>query len=51
MKYGYNYFLDFVPSNVVKFSYAASFALDGWLYTSKQTRRIKNYCQLLKGFL
>lgn len=49
MKYGYNYFLDFVPSNVVKFSYAASFALDGWLYTSKQTRRIKKLLSTFKG--
>lgn len=42
MKYGYNYFLDFVPPNVVKLSYAASFGLSEWLYNASQTSRIKD---------
>lgn len=45
--YGYNYFLDFVPSNVIKFSYAASFGINQWGYSGKQTLTIK---QLLKSF-
>lgn len=27
-----NYFLDFVPNNIIKFSYAASFGVDKWEY-------------------
>ena len=41
MNYGYNYFLDFVPKNVIKLSYAASFGLSEWHYNSSQTSRIK----------
>jgi len=41
MNYGYNYFLDFVPDNVIKISYAASFGLNEWQYTPQQTLIIK----------
>ena len=41
MGYGYNYFLDFVPKNLKKLSYAASFGLSEWGYTEKQTKIIK----------
>lgn len=43
MKFEYNYFLDFVPDNVIKASYAASFGLSDWLYTLEQTTNIKKY--------
>ena len=41
MGYGYNYFLDFVPAEVRKLSYAASFGLSNWEYSDEQTDRIK----------
>lgn len=47
MSYGYNYFLDFVPAGVKKFSYAASFGLSTWDYTPEQTEKIR---ELLKDF-
>ena len=47
LNFGYNYFLDFVPENVVRFSYAASFGLSEWNYTIEQTLHIKD---LLKNF-
>ena len=47
MRFGYNYFLDFVPHNVKKISYAASFGLSTWNYTQDQTEKIK---ELLAGF-
>lgn len=47
LKFGYNYFLDFVPSSVKRISYAASFGLSGWRYTPLQTDHIK---QLLTQF-
>lgn len=47
MRYGYNYFLDFVPDNILKISYAASFGLSEWYYTSLQTQQIR---ALLKRF-
>lgn len=47
LNYGYNYFLDFVPDNVLKLSYAASFALPIWKYCSEDTLKIQN---LLKRF-
>lgn len=40
LNYGYNYFLDFVPNHVLKIAYAASFGLDTWMYSNKQTTRI-----------
>ncbi len=45
--YGYNYFLDFVPDDIRKLSYAASFGLSKWEYTKEQTTYIK---QLLSTF-
>jgi len=46
-KYGFNYFLDFVPSDVIKFSYAASFGVSTWGYSTRQTKKIR---RLLKSF-
>ena len=43
MKYGYEYFGDFVPSGVRKIAYAASFGLSEWAYTQSQTEQIINY--------
>lgn len=42
-----NMYLDFVPDNVLKISYAASFGTDEWEYTSEQTTKFKN---LLRRF-
>lgn len=39
-KYGYNYFLDFVPEGVRKVSYAASFGLSNWNYDLEETKKI-----------
>ncbi len=39
--FGYNYFLDFVPKDVKKMSYAASFGLSEWEYTLDETANIK----------
>lgn len=47
MMYGYNYFLDFVPTGIRKMSYAASFGLRNWEYDREQTSRIK---QLVSEF-
>lgn len=41
LAYGYNYFLDFVPNGIKRFSYAASFGLSSWNYNPEQTQRIK----------
>lgn len=49
MNYGYNYFLDFVPKNVVKLSYAASFGLSEWHYNSSQTAKIKKLLSEFRG--
>lgn len=49
MKFGYNYFLDFVPDNVIKISYAASFGLNKWYYTAEQTEKIKNLLSKFKA--
>lgn len=49
MKYGYNYFLDFVPENVIKASYAASLGLSEWYYTPKQTKKISELLNMFKG--
>ena len=49
MNYGYNYFLDFVPKNVVKLSYAASFGLSEWHYNSAQTCRINELLLEFRG--
>lgn len=47
MNYGYDYFLDFVPKDVAKLSYAASFGLSEWEYTEEQSQKIR---QLVDGF-
>lgn len=47
MNYGYDYFLDFVPKDVAKLSYAASFGLSEWEYTEEQSQKIR---QLADGF-
>lgn len=47
MNYGYDYFLDFVPKDVTKLSYAASFGLSEWEYTKEQSQKIR---QLVDGF-
>lgn len=47
MGYDYNYFLDFVPYEIKKLSYAASFGLSTWSYTQEQTSIIR---QLIKRF-
>jgi hypothetical protein len=49
LKYGYNFFLDFVPSNVLKLSYAASFGLSEWQYSSEQTELIKKMLTNFSG--
>ncbi|WP_321424544.1 polysaccharide pyruvyl transferase family protein [uncultured Bacteroides sp.] len=49
MNFGYNYYLDFVSSNVTKVSYAASFGLSEWTYTTSQTLKIKDLLSLFKG--
>ena len=41
INFGYNYFLDFVPKDVVKLSYAASLGLNVWKYNTTQTEQIK----------
>lgn len=47
-KYGYNYFLDFVPEDIVKLSYAASFGISDWEYTPEES---KNICNLMQRFV
>lgn len=49
MKFGYNYFLDFVPDDVVKASYAASFGLSDWRYNEQQTIKIKSLLSRFKS--
>lgn len=49
MKFGYNYFLDFVPENIIKLSYAASFGLSEWHYTASQTKKIKQLLSCFRG--
>ena len=49
LSFGYNYFLDFVPANVKKISFAASFGLSTWDYTPEQTRRIKDLLADYRG--
>lgn len=49
MNFGYNYFLDFVPNNVIKASYAASFGLSDWQYPEQQTHKIKHLLGRFKG--
>ena len=49
MRFGYNYFLDFVPKDVIRASYAASFGLSEWNYTKDQTNTIKKLLSRFKG--
>lgn len=49
LRFGYNYFLDFVPDDVIKASYAASFGLSEWNYTKEQTNTIKKLLSRFKG--
>ena len=49
LNFGYNYFLDFVPDGVTKFSYAASFGLSGWHYAHSETEKIKHLLTSFKG--
>lgn len=49
MGFGYDYFLNFVPDNVKRVSYAASFGLSDWLYTEGQTIRIKDLLRSFNG--
>lgn len=41
--FGYEYFLDFVPDDVRKISYAASFGFNRWDYDFDQTKKIKHF--------
>jgi hypothetical protein len=49
LKFGYDNFLDFVPSGMPKVSYAASFGLSDWGYTPSETERIKKLLAEFKG--
>lgn len=49
MGYGFNYFLDFVPNDLLKFSYAASFGLSEWQYSEEQTTVIKKLISSFAG--
>ncbi len=49
INYGFDYFLDFVPSNVIKASYAASFGLNTWDYTNDESKIIKGLLQDFRG--
>lgn len=49
LKYGYNYFLDFVPEGVPRLSYAASLGLGEWEYTPAETKRIGSLLKKFKG--
>lgn len=45
--FGYDYFLEFVPSGVKKIAYAASFGLSTWDYSTEETKHIQ---RLLETF-
>ena len=49
INFGFDYFLDFVPSNVIKASYAASFGLNTWDYTNDESKIIKRLLQEFRG--
>lgn len=49
MRFGFNYFLDFVPNDIVKLSYAASFGISEWQYNHKQTKRIRELLSKFSG--
>ena len=50
VKYGYTYFLDFVPVDVKKVAYAVSLGTNSWKYDKLQTEKIKKYVSSYKGF-
>lgn len=49
MSFGFDYFLDFVPAGILRLSYAASFGLSDWMYTSDQTLRINELLHTFKA--
>lgn len=49
IKFGYNYFLDFVPHGVRKLSYAASFGLNEWQYDEEQNKVLTELLTKFKG--
>lgn len=48
-RFGYNYFLDFVPNGILKMSYAASFGLKEWTYNYQETKKIKKLLSHYSG--
>ena len=49
LKFGYNYFLDFVQEGIKRMSYAASFGLSEWEYDLKETATIKPLLSSFSG--
>lgn len=49
MRYGYAYFLSFVPSKVKKVAYAASIGTTTWEYDNEQTMKISNLLYAFSG--
>lgn len=49
LRFGYNYFLDFVPDNIIKASYAASFGVGEWNYSQQQTMKIGKLLRRFNG--
>lgn len=49
MKYGYNFFLDFVPGDIIKISYAASFGVSEWQYSQLETEKIRSLIDRFSG--
>lgn len=50
MKYGFAYFLDFVPKDTKRIAYAASFGTTKeWQFTPQQTEQIKTLLQTFNG--
>lgn len=49
MGYSFNYFLDFVPDGLLKYSYAASFGLSEWDYSETETITIKRLLARFNG--
>lgn len=49
MKFGFNYFLDFVPQGIKRLSYAASFGLSDWQYSEQETSHIKKLLSTFSG--
>lgn len=49
IKFGFNYFLDFVPKDCCKVAYAASFGINDWQYTIRETSKIKSLLKTFNG--